>query len=429
MDIVVKKLPASKVEISVKLPWEEWKGEVEHAAEHLAKNAKVSGFRPGKVPREVIEKRFGKQAILAEAVEHAVSHSYQKALAEKKIDAIGQPEVKLEKCTDDAALEYSVVTAVMPEVSLASWKGDVKRVNAECARKQDTVSDAEINAELQKLAEMRAKFITVNRAAKTGDNVIVDFSILQDGVLIENGTSKKHPLVLGKGVFIPGFEEQLIGMKEKEEKTFELVFPEKYRAKHLAGRKATFHVKMGVVQEREIPVIDDAFARSLGHFETLEKLWENMRQGILEEKKTKNQEEHRTRILDALVARAEMEYPAVLVEEELARMMREFEAQVQSMGISFPDYLAKMKKTEEAIKKEWEPQAKRRIAAHLILDVLAKEQDIDVDSQEVEAEMNKTLQRYKNVKGIENDIDMERLYAAARGQLLNEKVFEFLEKL
>lgn len=429
MQVTVKKLPESKVEISVSLPWEEWKGEMDHAAEHLGKDVKVAGFRPGKVPRNVIEKRFGKEALLMEAAEHVVGHSYPKVLEENKIDAIGRPEVKLGKIVLEQPFEYTVVTVVMPEVVLASWEKDVKKINATFAKNTDTVSDEEIDVELKKLADMRAKLVTVNREAKLGDNVLVDFSVLQNGVLIENGKSEKHPLVLGKGVFIPGFEEQIVGMKEGEEKKFELNFPAEYHAKHLAGKPATFEVKLGVVQEREVPVVDDAFAKGLGNFESLEKLKENMRVGMLEEKKMKSKEDHRSQILDSLVEKATIEYPDVLVEEEQTRMVREFGAQVESMGMSFADYLTQMKKTEEEMKKEWTPQAKKRLAAHLILIHLADDQDIDVDSPEIEAEMNKTLQSYKNIKDIEKNIDMERLYSATRGQLRNEKVFDYLEKL
>jgi trigger factor len=183
------------------------------------------------------------------------------------------------------------------------------------------------------------------------------------------------------------------------------------------------------VQEREIPIADDAFAKSLGNFESLEKLKENMRKGMLEEKKQKSKEDHRAQILDSLVEKSTIEYPEILVEEEQTRMVKEFEMQIQSMGLNFTEYLTSMKKTEEEMKKEWAPQAKKRLAAHLILNMLANTEEIDVDSQEVEAEMNKTLQQYKNIKDIEKNIDMERLYNATRGQLRNEKVFEFLEKL
>jgi trigger factor len=186
---------------------------------------------------------------------------------------------------------------------------------------------------------------------------------------------------------------------------------------------------LGVVQEREVPAVDDSFAKGLGNFESLDKLKENMRVGMLEEKKMKSKEDRRAKILDSLVEKATLEYPDVLVEEEQTRMVREFGAQVESMGMSFADYLTQMKKTEDEMKKEWLPQAKKRLAAHLTLIHLADEQDIDVDSQEVEAEMNKTLQSYKNIKDIEKNIDMERLYNATRGQLRNEKTFDYLEKL
>jgi trigger factor len=429
MNITVKKLPQSKVEMEIILPWEEWQGEMEHAAAHLGKDMKVSGFRPGKAPRDVIEKRFGKEALLIEAAEHALSHAFPSALKEKKIDAIGRPEVKLEKAVEGEALSFRVVTAVMPEATLGSWKDAVKKTNKLFAKQSDAVEEKEIIAELEKLASMRAKLVTVNREARLGDNVLVDFSVLQDGVLIENGQSEKHPLVLGKGVFIPGFEEQLVGMKEGGEKEFELTFPEEYHAKHLVGKKATFRVKMGVVQEREIPAVDDAFAVSLGNFASLEKLKENLRQGMLEEQKAKQKAEHRTQILDALVEHAEIEYPDILVQEELGRMVREFEMQIQSMGLNFADYLSQMKKTEDELKKEWTGQAKKRLAAHIILDALADEEGIEIDSSDVEAEMNKTLKHYKNAKDIEKNISMERLYGAARGQLRNEKTFVWLESL
>jgi len=429
MEVIVKKLPESKVELRITLPWEEWQGEMEHAVEHLGKDVKIAGFRPGKVPRDVIEKRFGKEALLMEAAEHAISHSYPKALKEKKVEAIGRPEMKLGKAVQGEPLEYSAVTAVMPEPVLGSWRDAVKKANKAFAKQPEAVEEKEIDAELERLASMRAKLVTVNREARLGDNVLVNFSVLQNGVLIENGKSEKHPLVLGKGVFIPGFEEQLVGMKEGEEKTFELTFPAEYHAKHLAGKPATFQVKIGVVQEHEIPAIDDAFAQGLGKFESLEKLKENLRSGMLEEEKAKRKAEHRTQILDALVEHAEIEYPEILVEEESNRMVREFEMQVQSMGLNFSDYLARMKKTEDELKKDWVPQAKKRLAAHILLDALADEEGIEIDAKDVEAEMNKTLQHYKNTKDIEKNIDMERLYSAARGQLRNEKTLEFLEKL
>ena len=431
MDIVVKKLPQSKAELSITLAWDEWKKEMDHAAEHMAKDVKIPGFRPGKVPRDVLEKRYGKEALLMEAAEHAVSHSYARALEQEKVDAIGQPEVKLETVKEGEPLIYAITTAVMPEVKLAEWKKAVKEANAAHAKKMAAlaVEPKEIEDELNRLATMRAKFVTVARPAQLEDSVEVDFEVKQDGVVIEGGKSEKHPLVLGKGVFIPGFEEGIVGMQEGEEKTMTLSFPDDYHATHLAGKPAEFAVKLRLVQERQIPTIDDEFAKSLGSFETLEDFKKTLSEGILEEKKNKGKEEGRTAILDALVSKATIEFPEILVAEELNRMTQEFQSQVEMMGIPFEQYLEHSKKSLDDLRKDWDEQAKKRLSAGVILEKLADEDEVEIDSKEVEEEMNNTLQYYKRVKDAEKNIDLERLYASTRGRLRNEKVFEMLEKL
>lgn len=429
MDVSVKKLSASRVELSVSLPWNEWKKELEHAAEHVAQETKIPGFRPGKAPRNVIEKRFGKGAVLAEAAEHAVSHSYGEALRKEKIEALGHPEITLGKLAEGESLSYTAVTAVMPEVKLKDWKGAVKKVNARFVKTEEAVTDEEVEAEMNRLALMRAKLITVAREAKKGDNVLIDFTVTKDGVVIEGGKSENHPLVLGENVFIPGFEDELLGMKEGEEKTFTLTFPAEYHAKHLAGQPAEFSVKVRVVQEREAPVLDDAFAKSLGHFDSLEQVKKNIQEGMTEEKKMKRREESRSAILDALSEQTTIDFPAILVEEELSRMIREFESQVARMGTSLAEYLERTQKTEAVLRTEWEPQAKKRLLAQFALETIADDQSIDVESAEIEVEMNKALQYYRNVKDAEKRMDMERLYTAVRGQLRNEKTFEYLEKL
>ncbi|MDP2837846.1 MAG: trigger factor [Candidatus Moranbacteria bacterium] len=430
MNVTVKKLPESKVEMTMTLPWEEWQGEIEHAVEGMGKELKVPGFRKGKVPRHVIEQRFGNPAIMVEAAEHVVSHSYAKALKQENVQAIGHPEVNLGKIEKGQDFTYTLVTAVMPEITLDDdFRKAVKKINTDFAKKEAIVDDQAIMAELEKLANMRAKLVTVNREAKLGDNVLVDFTVMRDGVLIDGGKSEKHPLVLGKGVFIPGFEEKLVGMKEGGEASFELIFPAEYHAKHLAGKLATFAVKMGVVQEREVPVIDDAFAKSLGKFETLDAVKTMIHMGMLEEKKEQLKQEHRTEILDALVSEATIEYPQILIEQELVRMTHDFEEQLKPVGVTFDVYLEQMKKTKEAIEAEWTPQAKKRLAAQLIVEWLAKEEAIEVPSTEIEAEMNKALQYYKSEKDMEKNIDTGRLYSAVEGQLRNQKVLAWLESL
>lgn len=425
----VSVLPKSEVEIAVTLAWEEWRNEINHAVEHLAEHIKIDGFRKGKVPRELLEQKIGKQAVLDEAAEHTIQHVYPRVLEQEKIDALGRPQADIKKVEEGGALEFVVKTAVVPKLTLKEWRKAVKKINSDFAKKEVTVSDEEIDKEIRRLAESRAKLITVDREARMGDTAVLDFQVFRDGVPIENGSSKQHPIVLGSGAFIPGFEEKIVGLKAGEETSFELTFPEKYHAKELAGKLATFQVKLQAVQERDIPELDDAFAQSLGKFQTIGEVRDNFRTGMLEEKQHQTKEERRTEIVDTLVEASSVEIPQVLVDEELVKMLQEFEQQVQAFGMDFETYLSGIDKTKEQLFTDWEPQAKKRVTAALALETVAQEMEIDPMSEEIEMEMNKILQRYREVKDIEKKLDMNRLYQHARGQLRNEKTFEYLENL
>ncbi len=429
MEVQVKKLPASKWEIVVTLPWDEWQNHKEHAVGHMAENVNMPGFRQGKVPETMLEQRFGKEAILAETAEHAVHHTYSQALLEAKAEAIGRPEIKIDTVKENEPLIYTVTTDVLPEIVLKEWQKDVAKLNAASVGKEVVVSEADIDKELAELAKMRAAFVAVDRAAVSGDTVKIDFEVTVDNVVIDGGKSTDHVLVLGSGTFIPGFENHVVGMAVGDEKTFELTFPAEYHAKHLAGKSAKFAVKLKSVEEQRIPAIDDVFAKTIGKFESLEQVKENMRKGMLEEKKRAAKEERRSVILDTLIAASEMEYPAVLVEEEAKRMLQQFRSQVESMGFEWEKYLTETKKSEADLGKEWEPQAKKRVAAELILQKLAVDESIDVDTEAVEAEMNKVFQYYKSVKNAEEKIDMGKLYTSVRGQMVNEKVLAWLESI
>jgi trigger factor len=286
-----------------------------------------------------------------------------------------------------------------------------------------------LDLELEKLANSRVKLVTVMREARKNDNVEIDFEVKIGGVPIENGTSKKHSLIIGRGVFIPGFEEHIIGMKEGEEKEFELKFPEDYHKKDLAGKPASFKVKVNLVQERQTPEINDEFAASLGKFENLEALKKNIEEGMEHENEHKIKDEKRTKYIEEIIKNCEIELPEILIHEEAHKMLDEFEYQLAPMGMNLDQYLTQIKKDKEELIHDWEPQAEKRVISALALKKIAKLENLEATSEEVEAEMNKTLQYYKNVKDMEKNIDMERLYNYSKGVLENEKVFEYLEKL
>ena len=429
MKIEIKKLPKSELKIKITIPWEKWKRFLDLAAADISKEIKIKGFRPGKAPRDVVERQAGKETVLNSAAEKAIHKNYAGILAEKKIEALGRPEVKILKIAEGNDLEYEINTAVMPSVKLNLWQEEIKKVNREYQSKKAEVAEDEINKELKKLADSRAKLITVNREAKKGDSVEIDFQVNRAGVPIENGSGKKHNLILGKGAFIPGFEDNLEGMKSGEEKEFELKFPEEYKSGDLAGKPATFKVKMNLVQERIVPKIDDEFAKSLGKFKSIEDLKKNIKDGIVAEKEIQQKEQKRSEFIGRLVEKTESELPEVLIQEEIIKMTGELEAQIQPTGMTLEKYLEQMKKTRQDLEKDWEPQAVKRIKAALALEEIAKDQDIKASSQEIEEEMNKMLQYYKGAKDLEKNVDLKKMHEYAKGILVNKKVFEFLEKM
>jgi trigger factor len=427
MEVNVKQLEKSQVELAISLPWATWSKEIDHAAEKLAKNTKTPGFRPGKTPRAVLEQRFGKETLLAEAAEHAVNHAYNQALAEKNIRALGAPQVTFGDVKEGEALTMTIITDVMPEVILADWRTVAKKINSQFAKKDSAITDEAVTAEIERLAKMRAPLVTVNRPAGDGDTVLIDFVVTKDGVVIENGTSQNHPLVLGSNSFIPGFEEQVKGLSAGQEKTFTLTFPKEYHAAHLAGKEADFAVTIRAVQEMQVPELDDEFAKSLGAFDSLEAVKKNIREGMEVESKETRKNEQRTALLDALVEKLDIVYPESLVREELSRIEREFGTQLSRMGATLESFLEQSKKSLEDLHKDWEPQAKKRVGAYLILERISVDEKVFTESEEVEAEMNKALQYFKGVKDAEKNMDMGALYNVVSEQVRNEKIFQLLE--
>ncbi len=425
----IKKLPNSQVEVTVSVAWDQWEKYLDVAAKEYSQEIKIEGFRPGKAPKNMVEQKVGKGALLEAAAQTALRETWAKVLEEQKIQAIGNPKAELTKLAEGNALEYKIVTAVIPTLTLKPWRKAMEKINKVHAKQDATVSEKEIDKELEDIAKSRVQHVTVEREAQDGDNVILDFTVKQGGVPIENGTSKNHPLILGRGVFIPGFEENVLGMKAGEEKEFELTFPVEYHAKNLAGKPAQFEVKVSEVQERKSPELSDEFARSLGKFKDLAEMRKNVAEGMTEERKHELKEKKRTEYIEALIEFSEVELPEILVHEELHKMIGEFEMQLQGMGMTFEQYLAQIKKSVDELEKEWEPQAIKRVKAALALEEVVKSEEISVPSEEVEAEMNKTLAQYKKVKDIEKNVDLSKLYDYVKGTMLNEKALELFESI
>ncbi|KKP68906.1 MAG: Trigger factor [Candidatus Moranbacteria bacterium GW2011_GWE1_35_17] len=427
----IKKLPKSKVEFKLVIAWDNWKVFLDDAVQKISKEIKIEGFRPGKAPKKIVEQKVGKEVILNTAAEEAIKKNYPQKVKELNLDTIGSPEIDIIKLEEQVDLEFVVVASVMPEVELKKYKDEVSKLNKAFANEKTEIALEDILKELEKIAKSRAKLVTVRREAKKEDSIIIDFEVRKDGILIEGGLAKDHNLILGSEVFIPGFEDHLLGMKEGEEKNFELKFPKEYHEKNLAGGLAQFKVVIKLVQEREVPVINDEFAKSLGNFKDLEELKKNIEEGIKKEQEFRRQEKRRGEMMEILINKVELsdELPEILVHEEVHKMLHELESQIQQMGMSLADYVGQLGKTIDDLEKDWIPQAQKRIKAALALEKIIKEKEIKISSEEIEEAMNKTLQFYKNEKDAKDKIDMKRLFDYTNGILKNEEAFKMLEKM
>ncbi len=416
----------TEISVSFEIPWEELEKDFNKLVKDASKNVSVKGFRKGHVPEDVAIAQVDKASILSQVVNEKLTKEYNEIVKEGKYKFIGSPEVQIKKIAEGNTVEVDLTISLMPEVELPKdWKKIVKKVNKENEKENVAVSDEDVDAELKKLAESRAQLKEVDRKAKKGDSVKIDFVVKKDGVVIEGGTSKNHAIVLGSGTFIPGFEDNVIGMKKGEEKSFELEFPKEYHAKHLAGAKATFDVTLNVVEERIVPEIDDEFAKSLGKdIKDLKNLKENLKEGMQKEKEGQFTEKKRTSILEALIEKTQTKIPKNMIKEELDVMVSEMEQQVQMSGMTLDDFLEKSGKTRADLEKDWTPQAQKRIIGSLIMTKLSEELEVKVDSEEIEEEMNKVLAKYRGVEDMEKNIDTQQLYNYTKMTLTNKKTFE-----
>ena len=427
MNITTKKLPHSEIEMLIELDPQEWGGFFNKAAKELSQNLEIPGFRPGKAPQNLAERHLGEGKILERAADSAIRDSYFKAAEREGIFPVSAPKIQVLKIAKGNPFEFKANVSVMPQIEI----GDYKKISqGEKIKKPNEIKldQKEIESAIEWIRNSRTKYAAVSRAARKGDRAEVDFAAKREGKIISEGESKNHPLVLGEGKFVPGFEEKLEGMKEGEEKKFSLIFPNDFHDKELANKQIDFEVKMKIVQEAQKPELNDEFAKSLGGFESFEALKKSVSEGMKKEKEQKEKESWRAKILEKIARNSKADIPAVLIDSELSKMEQEMEMSVSEMGLDFETYSRNIKKTREELKEEWLPKAKSRVMAALVLGEIAKKENINVPESEVEEEANKFLLRYPDIKAARNQIDMDRLKEYTRGSLVNEKVFKRLEE-
>ena len=425
-------MDGSKVRLNFSLSWSEWGSEKKATLQSLASKIKLEGFRPGKVPPAVAEKELGSETVLMETAERAIKKFYARALKERDLPAIGSPRVKLSRAPQEGEnLEFTVEVAVLPKVSLPeNWRGKVKEAGRKAlADFQETVDEQKVTEAIEKLAESRAEIKEVERPAREGDVVTIDFLVSREGVPVEGGRGKDQPLLLGSGAFIPGFEKAIEGMKKGESKKIKLSFPEKYHAKHLAGEEAEFEITVKKISERVIATIDDEFARSLGEkFTDLGVLRESVREGLEKELTEKKRDLVGRAVSEAVRELPEMEIPDVLSEAELSAMKEALHRQVAASGGDWQTLISEAG-GEEELSRQWRPEAIGRVKLGLILDHLAEKLELEPSNEEVGKHINAALAEYTRPVGEEKEPDIQTLYAQTKDKLRQEKAYEYLVDL
>ncbi len=383
MDIAVEKLPKSRASIRVELSPSEMLPHLTAAVVRLSSRTPFQGFRPGKAPYEVVAKKLGEGAVWEEALEDAVRETFVKAIKDNQLLTVGQPEIKVEKIAPGNPVIYSAVVSLLPSVSLPT---DGK-LNVE--KKVDPVNDEDVAKTIEELRKMLAVETPVERPAQKGDRIEIDVDVAVDKVAIEGGKSRKQPVVLGDGHFIPGFEDQVVGLAKGQTKSFELTFPKEYYAKHLSGKKATFTVTLHTVAERKLPELNDAFAEKVARTKTVDELRAQLKKNLESEHEEKAEREYEVKLLEAMVKRSTFgDIPDLLIDNELERMVAEIKYDIEQRGMKFEDYLTSLKKDEATFRKELRLGAVNRVKTTLIVRAVAEAEKIAVTEDEITHEIS-----------------------------------------
>ena len=412
MKINNKKLENAIVELTVAFDSEEWKATQEKALDKLAKNVKIDGFRPGKAPAAMVRARVSKASVLEEATDMILQTKFVEILTEANVEPVAQPALSVQKVDADE-LEVQILVPVKPQVELGEYKG------LEVKKGRVTVTKKEIE---EQLANYQTQFaeLTVKEGGKVakGDTAVIDFEGFVDGVAFEGGKGENYPLEIGSGSFIPGFEDQVIGMTVDKEQDIVVTFPEDYGAADLAGKEATFKVTVHEIKEKHLPEIDDELAKdvNIDGVETLDQLKDHIKANIKTRKESENENKFMDDLYKAIVASSKVEDSDALLEQEQGLMLQVIEQNLQRQGLNFEVYQQFTGKSKDDIKEDIKPQAEERVKLNAILAAIIEEEKLAVSDEELETELKTIAEYYQkeldevkkifegNMSRIENDL-------------------------
>lgn len=421
MEYKVDKKAKSEVEVTVSYSVDEIKARLPKAAAHISEHVEIKGFRSGKAPYEMVVKQVGDMKVYEEAADILVREGYAKVLVESQLEPLMQPKIEIVKLAPDNEFIFKIIVTTIPKVEI----GDIKSISVKDVHVH--ADEKEVEKVVNDLRDISAMEVLEVRPAIMGDKVDISFDVFRDGVPIDGGKGEKYPLILGKGQMIPGFEEAVVGMNAGEEKEFELAFPEKYGNKNLAGKKATFKVKVNGVFKRDMPDLNDAFAVLHGK-KTYAELLETVKHNLEDEETAKQNQRLELEIIEKLIEKSKFDQiPDVLVNQELDKMLSELKQNVMQQGLKFEDYLMHIKKDETALRIDLAAQALNRVKAALLTREIFLQNNMVISDEELDAEIKKLKTVYAQnpemIKSLETNDYKEWL----RNVMGNSKVMGFLK--
>ncbi len=412
-----------KLIVEFKLNADEWEAEVQKSYEKNKGKYKLDGFRQGKIPRKILEKTYGEYVFYEDALNTVCDNSFFDMLEkETDIKAVDYPDISVKSVSKDG-VEFNATITLLPEVTLGAYTGlDVKKETVK-------VSAEEVNQKLKELQDKQARFVDVkDRPAKMGDLVNIDFVGSIDGVAFEGGSAKDFELELGSHSFIAGFEEQVVGMKIDEQKDLNVTFPKEYHAEKLAGKPAVFAVKLLAIREKQVPEIDDKFASDVSEFNTLEELKKDTKEKIKKEKEEFAEKELENKLVDAVVANAEVDVPKCMVTNQINRAIEETKRSLASQGMSYEMYLAYIGMTDEKFRESREADTEKQIKTTLVLTELVKKEGIKAEEADIDAKLAELAEKMKKTAEELKKTMTPSQKEVLENNIISEKVIKLLKE-
>lgn len=390
MKVTTERLENNKVALTITVEQPQVKKAFEKAWRSIAAKVNIPGFRKGKAPRKLVENNVGIAAIKEEAFDIIAKETYPEALEQAELDPVSHPSVDIEKFEEAEDMVYKVTVTVKPEVELGQYK------EIEVEKEKQEVTDADVEDALTKLRERKAEMVVVDDAKlEQGDFAVIDFAGFIDGQPFSGGEGKGYPLEIGSGSFIPGFEDQLLGAKAGEERTVKVNFPEDYFASELAGKEAEFKVTIHDVKRKKLPELTDEFIKENSSFDTIEAWKKDCRERLEKSAEASAQNSYENNIIKTAVDNANVDVPEIMVEDRVSEMLHDIAHNLQHRGLKFEDYLKYMGKTIEELRETYKENALADIKAELVMDAIAKKEELKVEAEELQKELEIMAAQYK----------------------------------